>query len=273
MSRITEHLRTAPVLWVVTLAVVQNVAFVAVALAIGRWLTRRTGVRRGDAVAAGEARVVALTVVLNSAVAVVGLTLWRGGWIVLAPGGGWRALGDCVLFLIVMDVGMYVGHRFVLLERVFPVAHALHHRYDVPRPLSLFVLHPLEVVGFGGLWITVMVLHRTTAAGVVAYAALNLLFGTLAHLGVDPIPAAMRGGRLFRWVTTPTFHAQHHEEPRRNYGFYTVTWDRVFGTMAADYDTRRAAPDAGTDLVRDELVRSGHLRSGPSRAEGCAVRS
>jgi sterol desaturase/sphingolipid hydroxylase (fatty acid hydroxylase superfamily) len=44
---------------------------------------------------------------------------------------------------------------------------------------------------------------------------------------------------VFRWIATPALHVGHHWDPGRNFGFYTTLWDRLFGTLAADYDAVR----------------------------------
>lgn len=43
-------------------------------------------------------------------------------------------------------------------------------------------------------------------------------------------------GRWGRWwglrhVGTSTFHAGHHQDAGHNFGFYTLVWDRLFGTL------------------------------------------
>ena len=40
--------------------------------------------------------------------------------------------------------------------------------------------------------------------------ALNLIFGTLGHVGVEPFPKSWARWRLLRQIGTSTFHAEHH---------------------------------------------------------------
>lgn len=45
----------------------------------------------------------------------------------------------------------------------------------------------------------------------------------------------------------PVFHGGHHELVRYNFGFYTLLWDRLFGTLDLEFDRRfvgAAAPPA-----------------------------
>ncbi len=49
-------------------------------------------------------------------------------------------------------------------------------------------------------------------------------------LGVEPFPRSWSKHRLLKLVGSSTFHADHHQESRVKFGFYTTVCDRVFGT-------------------------------------------
>ena len=129
---------------------------------------------------------------------------------------------------------MYALHRAAHL-RWFYFVHALHHRYQYPSAGSLFVLHPLETVGFGSLWIVLLLLYPFSLWAVVVYVGLNLFYGLVGHLGVELYPSWWVKNKLTGWFTTCTFHDQHHRDPGYNHGFYTTLWDRLFGTLHPDY--------------------------------------
>ena len=118
-----------------------------------------------------------------------------------------------------MDVLMYAGHATATSRRCFRSVHRLHHRFADARPITLFALHPLEVLGFGAMWLVVLALHPFSVWTLGAYAVLDLAFGILGHLGVEPLPVQVRAGAAFRWIATPTMHAGHHADPRHNLGF------------------------------------------------------
>jgi sterol desaturase/sphingolipid hydroxylase (fatty acid hydroxylase superfamily) len=62
---------------------------------------------------------------------------------------------------------------------------------------------------------------------------------------VEPFPRRLREIPLLRWIGTSTFHAEHHEHPRYNFGFYTLIWDKLFGTLDPEYDTRFSRQPGG----------------------------
>lgn len=233
---------TPPLLTACLWATLGNSAMFGLALGIGELLVRThrhkrlvppppPSTRREFGLALG-------CVCLNSVVAYIGIVLWRTGIIHLRPAAH-VTLGSILLDVLVlgmaMDCAMYGLHRLAHAPRLFPLIHWTHHRYVSPRPLTLFVLNPCEVLGFGALWLVVITAYHASAAGILLYLACNLLFGIVGHLGVEPAPRQWIKLPLLRYITTSTLHAEHHSTPAYNFGFYTLIWDRVFGTLAPEY--------------------------------------
>ena len=177
-------------------------------------------------------------VVLNAAVSVVGWLLWKAGHITLHGGSvseAWLHFGAMLLF---MDFGMYVFHRLAHTPLIFRWMHSFHHRHEATNPISLFVLHPVEVIGFGALMICYLMVVPMEISGLMGYLAANVLWGTLGHSGVEPFPARLSRIPILGLLGTSTFHAEHHEHTRFNFGFYTLIWDRLFGTLDPEYERR-----------------------------------
>ena len=176
-------------------------------------------------------------IAVNWLITVAGWYLWRRRIIVIRRDIGWRAWLDVPALVLLMDFTMYVLHRVVHWPWFYPI-HRLHHEYDRPRPLSLFVLNPLETLAFGLLWLVVIALYPSSWLGLSIYLTINLGMGMLGHLGVEPLPGWWSRAPLLRQVGTSTFHAQHHQDVHHNYGFYTLIWDRLFKTLVPTYDLR-----------------------------------
>lgn len=181
------------------------------------------------------------TIFFNSVVVVVGWVLWQQGWIIIHHGSWLWAVADTVLLIVVMDFAMYALHRLAHHPFIFRIVHSTHHVHESTNPLSLFVLNPFEVLGFGFLLITVLMLYSFSGTAVIAYFAFNLIFGTVGHLGVEPLPTWLRRRAPFRYMGTSTFHGLHHAERTYNFGFYTTIWDRLFHTLDPAYDSRLLA--------------------------------
>ncbi|MEZ4668820.1 MAG: sterol desaturase family protein [Anaerolineae bacterium] len=224
------------VLW----AVAGNIVMFVLSLLAGEWLVKafhdRAITPPPPPVKREEIILALLCVVLNALVAAIGLAMWRAEIIVLRPDGGLATtLSDTLLLILMMDFGMYVFHRVAHHPILFPIIHLTHHKYENPRPLTLFVLNPFEVLGFGALLIGVIWISHASQLGIVLYLAFNLAFGMIGHLGVEPAPARWLNLPIIRYISTSTFHAEHHQDKDHNYGFYTVLWDRLFSTLSTEY--------------------------------------
>jgi Delta7-sterol 5-desaturase len=245
------HLLQALPYWLASLLLlIQNLMVFASALFIGQMIRRKFAARpvahQPKAIDAGEISLVILTVLLNTAVTIAGFWLWRKGIVQFRTDVGWRALLDVFILIIAMDLAMYILHRLAHLKWIFPLLHSTHHRYENPRPLTLFVLNPAETMSFGLLWLAVISLYEASWLGLSIYLALNVAFGTIGHLGVEPFPDFIKQAPVLKYLSTSTFHAQHHQSLNHNFGFYTLIWDKLFATLAPRYQEdfgKLPAPD------------------------------
>ncbi len=239
MQPLIHWLHEAPWWQAVLVLLAENVLVLVVALLLGHLLVRRFEHRRVALPAPPLERLEVLvtisTVLLNTVTTLLGLFLWRAGIIAFREDAGLWAWLDVVVLLLVMDLAMYLLHRLAHHPRLFAVMHRLHHSYDRPRPLTLFILNPVENLSFGLLWLLVITAYPASWLGMSVYLTLNVLFGTVGHLGVEPLPAWWARVPLLRNLAGATFHARHHQDLGCNFGFYTLIWDRLFGTLRPGY--------------------------------------
>lgn len=182
-----------------------------------------------------ELTVALCNVLLNTVITLVGWQLWRSGVIRFRDSTVTGVVVDVVVLLLVMDWCMYWLHRLAHVPVLFHWIHELHHRFDKVRPLTLFALNPLENLGFGLLWLAVIAVYPASWIGMSIYLVLNVLCGAIGHLGVEPAPAWWVGSAVTRQIAGSSFHAQHHQDVQHNFGFYTLVWDRLFGTLRPGY--------------------------------------
>ncbi len=232
-------LKTLP-LWKAALGLLlQNVVVFAMSLAAGHLFIRLFRNRRVSEkpppLSREEIILATITVLLNTLVTIVGWHLWRIGIVRFREDAGIRVLVDVLILLFVMDFAMYALHRIAHLKIFFPILHSTHHRYENPRPLTLFVLNPAETLSFGSLWLVVICCYSFSWIGMSIYLVLNVVFGTIGHLGVEPVPAWFQKIPVIRYITNGLFHVQHHKDLNHNYGFYTSVWDKLFKTLHPNY--------------------------------------
>jgi sterol desaturase/sphingolipid hydroxylase (fatty acid hydroxylase superfamily) len=239
MEWMIAWLEVAPLWQAVGVLLLENVIVLLVALAFGHWLVLRWADHRVSLppppLARLEIAVTVSTVLLNTVTTLVGLFLWRAGIIRFRTDVGLWAWLDILVLLLIMDLAMYLLHRLAHHPWIFPLMHRMHHEYDRPRPLTLFILNPVENLAFGALWLVVICVYPASWFGMSVYLVLNVLFGTVGHLGVEPVPTAWARIPVLRWIAGSTFHARHHQDLASNFGFYTLIWDRLFGTLRPDY--------------------------------------
>lgn len=174
------------------------------------------------------------TVTINAAISVAGWALWKSGWLTLNTTGGVLAiLRDTLILVLVMDFALYVLHRIAHLPVFYRLAHFKHHEYRDVRVIALFVMHPLEALGFGSLWVFTLTLFPFTVESVLLFLNLNLYFGVTAHGGLRLYSRAVAAVLSRLALSDPDFHARHHRDEAHNLGFYTTIWDRLFRTFRA----------------------------------------
>jgi sterol desaturase/sphingolipid hydroxylase (fatty acid hydroxylase superfamily) len=246
VEAIIAWLREVPLGLAALVFLAKNVLVLLLTVAVGEALRRRFAHRRvapePPPIERRELGLAAACAVLNSVVTFAGLLLWREGFIRFRLDFGPRVLVDLVVLVLVMDAAMYALHRVAHARLLYARLHAPHHLYEHARPLTLFVLSPVEVLGFGALWLAVCVLYEASWLGMLLYLVFNTLWGVLGHIGVEPFPDGWVRWPVVGRIATTTFHARHHLDLGHNFGFYTVLWDRLFGTLAPDYEATFARP-------------------------------
>ena len=172
------------------------------------------------------------TIFLNTVVTFTGYLLYKYNFIQFELG---FTISDFVVDFILLFIAMdffiyvfhYIAHKILFLNQF----HELHHEYDSPTAFSLFVLHPIEVMGFGSIWLMLLYLGEFSFYAIMAYLILNVMMGMIGHLRKEFIPDFLKNNTMFKWIANTGFHVEHHQNDVHNYGFYTKVWDRIFGTL------------------------------------------
>jgi len=173
-----------------------------------------------------------ITVICNTLVFILGVLLWKYGFIVLSEQQQWwRVLAELLFLTVIMDFLMYVFHRAVHFVRQFRKLHERHHQHQSTNMLSLFVLHPIESIGFGLMMLAVIYVIPFSAIGISLYLGVNSLWGTIGHLHHTVLPPPLLRFAKKACICTSEFHYLHHQNPDYNFGFYTSVWDVVFKTV------------------------------------------
>jgi lathosterol oxidase len=219
-------------LWLIFLA--ENFAVTAIALLAG-WSVTRLLHHNFKAATKHEWLICFATNIINTAITYSGFCLWKYHYLSFVFNVNWHILVDFLSIFISMDLFMYLFHYFIHRNSyIYRTIHRFHHVYENPTPIDLFVLHPLETIGFGLLWLITISLYHFNFYAVIIYLVVNVIFGIAGHLGFEPIASKIRGNLLFKYLGTSAFHHRHHMDVTHNFGFYTNIWDKLFKTYNSE---------------------------------------
>lgn len=230
MDLFLQNIQSWP-LWVLCIFfLAENAAIMLGVLVLGNRLQRKPAAVM-FAYSPHQWRIAWITTLLNTLVTYMGYWLWTKRYISLSTDLSVQVLVDALFFFLAMDFLMYVFHYGIHKTWLYKVLHRLHHEAADPEPIDLFVLHPLETLSFGALWLFLLLLFDVNIYGVIIYLVINVLFGMAGHLGMEPVPENIRRWRVLKYLGTSTFHHTHHRDEQCNFGFYTSIWDRLFHTF------------------------------------------
>lgn len=172
-----------------------------------------------------------LTVLSNIFVFVLGVYLWKFGIIKIDfSKTNFELLVEVIILIFSMDILMYFFHRFVHIIPFLNQIHARHHIHESTNALSLFVLSPVESIGFGLMILAVLIVFPFSALSISIYLVINSIWGTIGHLNHSILPNKVLVILQKSCVCTTEFHYNHHQFPGYNFGFYTSIWDKLFKT-------------------------------------------
>jgi Delta7-sterol 5-desaturase len=218
-------------LWLLFL--MENIVITASVLVIGSALQRKYAKvpEKPYTYTSREWLLCAVTNILNTMITYAGFWLWKNGFITIEMNASLFIVSDFIILFLAMDLLMYIFHYIIHKTFLYKAMHGLHHQAVDPKPIDLFILHPIETICFGSLWLILLLVYPFSIHAIILYLTINVLFGMLGHLGLEPLPDRFRSNAFLKHLGTSTFHHQHHRDIQYNFGFYTTLWDRLFGTL------------------------------------------
>ncbi|MEM8793024.1 MAG: sterol desaturase family protein [Pseudomonadota bacterium] len=224
-------------------------AYVGLGLVLDGWNRRNPArriqkMRRGEARRAVEIRQSLIALGPISALMSIGIwaqvsgfTLWQAPALTL-----WEWLGMLGLVLVLFDAWFYWAHRLMHLPGLYRF-HKIHHLSKAPTVWSTYSDHPVDAVAHQGFLLIAPLLLPIPPSVLIAHRLIDHINGTVGHSGYEYF--ASPGARMPSPGLCTTFHDQHHERFTVNYGNFLSIWDRMMGTISADYDDQvRAREEA-----------------------------
>ena len=140
------------------------------------------------------------------------------------------------LMFIVHDTYFYWMHRLMHHPKLFKRFHVVHHKSTNPSPWAAFSFQPSEAFMEAGIFAVLIVLMPLHLIHLFVFFLFMMVYNVYGHLGWELYPAGFSKHSVGKWINTSVNHNQHHQYFKGNYGLYFLFWDRVMGTLRADYD-------------------------------------
>ncbi|WP_340108586.1 sterol desaturase family protein [Pikeienuella sp. HZG-20] len=174
------------------------------------------------------------SIAATSACMALAITLSVFGHTLWAPMTGWLGvIAGAAILIVGYDLYFYWAHRLLHTKPLIRY-HRWHHQSRAPTVWSSDSQSLVETLMLQSFMIWAAVLLPIPPLAIVLHRLYDHFNGQLGHCGYEFF--ADRGTRFPSPMVCVTYHDQHHELYRWNYGNFTSIWDRLHGTMHPDYD-------------------------------------
>lgn len=222
-----QQLTQFNIFWLFVFFLIENAVLVGLSGLIGKILEPENTILKKK-----DQKWVLSTLICNTFITLIGFELYHYGIMKIDFSGSIKLIFfDTLLLIVLMDLFMFIFHFLVhYLKWMYPI-HKLHHTHVETNVYSLYVLHPIETLGFGFIWLFLITILKFNYLSIIIYLVLNLSYGIFGHLKRDIFPAFWYSNYFTKWISTTKFHNDHHKNESHNYGFYFTIWDKIFKTI------------------------------------------
>src|SRR6478735_7015948 len=167
--------------WLTLLSfLLENTFIVFLVLTIGRGIQKLSApLEPAYTYSSKEIFICSVTILLNTIFTYMGFWFWKEGVIIMQLSFSFYILIDFVLLFLAMDFLMFVFHFMIHKTPAHKYIHQLHHQAVDPKPIDLFVLHPMETMCFGSLWLCLLWVYPFNFYSIIVYLTLNVVFGMI----------------------------------------------------------------------------------------------
>ena len=158
-----------------------------------------------------------------------------------------------ILFVIIMDLIIYLQHIMVHAVPLFWRIHRVHHAdldYDVTTGARF---HTLEIILSMFIKLTAIVLLGPSIFAVILFEIILNVSAMFNHGNVG-LPKTL--DKVLRYIiVTPDMHRVHHsieeDETNSNFGFNLTWWDKIFGTYKKEVRKGQLKMTIGLKNIRN----------------------
>ncbi|WP_207532484.1 sterol desaturase family protein [Desertivirga arenae] len=207
----------------------ENLILAILAVLMGAMLLKTLG-KKFEMPDKREQKYFGLTVIINTFVTYLGFLLWNYGLIHIHLTLDFSVLTDFIFTVLLMDLLVWLLHFILHKKPFFEKIHYVSHISKKINPASLFVIHPIECLMLGFLWLSVLLVFTLNIFSIILFLVFHVILGIIANLGTS-IPSS--GNHFLSVFISPAFRMEHCKRGSGNFGFYTKVWDNLFKTLSA----------------------------------------
>lgn len=149
---------------------------------------------------------------------------------------GWTyAILAFPLMLLMHDTYFYWTHRLMHHPELFKLIHLVHHKSNNPSPWAAYAFHPAEAIVESMIFVIFLFTIPVHSMHLMSFFVFSLVYNVYGHLGFELYPRNFGRHWLGKWINTSICHNMHHQYFKGNYGLYFTIWDRLMGTLNANY--------------------------------------
>lgn len=163
-----------------------------------------------------------IVLIINILVAIPGYLLLNNANINFKTNS--HLIRDFIILFFVFDLVMYLLHLVSHYVWPFKKFHDKHHTHEYFNAISLYVMEPIEALLFGILLTVCAYFIEFNIYSFLGFLFINWILGVIGHLNTKSTKQPLLFGNH-------VFHKAHHQHGNKNFGFYTVIWDKIFGTI------------------------------------------
>src|SRR6187401_2394905 len=141
------------------------------------------------------------------------------------------------IMILLHDTYFYWVHRIMHHPKLFKIFHLVHHKSHNPSPWAAYAFHPLEAFVEAFIFVIFLFTIPVHTVHLMLFFIFSLVYNVYGHLGFELYPIGFNKHWFGKWMNTSVSHNLHHQYFNGNYGLYFTIWDRLMGTLRADYDT------------------------------------
>ncbi len=175
------------------------------------------------------------TILVFTLIGIIVVTLYKNNYTTLYTNihdFGWPYfILSLVIMIVLHDTYFYWTHRILHTKWLFKHIHKIHHQSTNPTPLSAYAFHPIEAFIESLIVFPFIMIFPIHVLAFTIFTFIVLVMNVIGHLGYEFLSSDRRNRSPLDMLTSSTHHNLHHQQTKKNFGYYFTFWDKLMNTL------------------------------------------